>query len=416
MLEDQKIHGLSLRDCAEIMAQDGALKAQYGERHYKPHLNQYLATKGVNEQIYAHAWNAWHTRMESDPSGQLYARFSTMQQSAMQRAHMADVPDMTTDRRAGVSLESYAAIMAGIAGGKDYTTLLQEHGIDTAQWQQAQNEWTAAMAADVNHHITTQYGQLYAKHTPGFQQNMEAQTAGIMSGRYVERSMGLTPDEPEQEYELEHMIADMQSQMPRKRWEGAHHIMNQWDIAGPTARVAPPLVEAIQKAYTLSIEALEQHDEHTTSEAEALAEDLLMLASQGYLNAMMASEATGAMQRALNRAKERHWNLRSAFDPIANQAVPERVKLQSAIQDHESLIETLRETLEEWGEAFVPSGGQQQASASESEASSGPFPNSTASAPSAEHTVNVGTAQAVGLMATLRQLPVVGDLIRMMGL
>lgn len=418
MLEDQKIHGLSLQDCAEIIAKDGALKAQHGERHYKPYLHQYLATKGTNEQTYAHAWNAWHTRLESDPSGQLYAKFAAMQQAAMQRSHMADVPDMSADSKAGVSLESYAAIMAGISAGKDYTALLQEHGIDTAQWQRAQNAWTAAMAADVNHHITTQYGQLYAKYTPGFQQNMEAQTAATMSARYVERSMGLEQDEPEPEYEFEHMVADMQSATPRQRWMGAHHIMNRWDIAGESARAMPPLSTAIERAYGLAIEALEQSDEHTTSEAEALASDLLMLASEGYLNDLMASDATGAMQRCLGRAKERLWDLRAAFDPIADQAVPERVKMQSAIQDHEGLIETLQETLADWDETIV-SNEHGDATDTRHDDSS-PFPNATASettsGPSTHPGASAASAQTVGFMATLRQLPVVGDVIRMLGL
>ena len=181
-MEQERIHGLTLHQCAEIMAKDSALKSQYGERAYKPYFQQYLASRGASENTFAHAWNAWHTRMESDPSGQLYARFSTMQREAMQRSMFADVPDQTRDARAGVTLEAYAEIMAGISAGKDYTTLLQKHGIQSAQWQQAQNEWTAALAADVHHHLTTQYGQLYAQYTPGFQQNMEASTAAIMSG------------------------------------------------------------------------------------------------------------------------------------------------------------------------------------------------------------------------------------------
>ncbi len=54
---EEQIHGLTLQTCAEIMARDGELKAQYGERDYKPHLHQFLASQGIDENTWAHSWN-----------------------------------------------------------------------------------------------------------------------------------------------------------------------------------------------------------------------------------------------------------------------------------------------------------------------------------------------------------------------
>lgn len=409
MLEQEKIHGLTLHQCAEIMAKDGALKAQYGERAYKPYLHQFLATRGVDENTFAHAWNGWHTRMESDPSGQLYARFATMQGGLTQQAMFADVADMTQDAKAGVTLDAYAEIMAGIAGGQDYTALLQKHGVNNAQWQQAQNEWTAAMAADVNHHITTQYGQLYARYTPGFQQNIEANTAAIMSAHYVERSMGID-DEPEKEYTFDDMLGEMQSNAKPTRWKAAHHVMNRWDIAGSTARSTPPLAQAIERAYELAHECIEHYDEFTVSEAEMLSQDLKMLASEGYMDAAMSSDSQSAIGRALSRGHDTLRNLRAGFAPIADKAVPERQKMQSAIQDHESLTETLDEILQEWDEDYrSPETAQTAASGQTSH---------TPGSANASHGMDTHrpASPEQGLLAILRRLPLIGVLIRMLGL
>lgn len=409
-MEQERIHGLTLHQCAEIMAKDSALKSQYGERAYKPYFQQYLASRGASENTFAHAWNAWHTRMESDPSGQLYARFSTMQREAMQRSMFADVPDQTRDARAGVTLEAYAEIMAGISAGKDYTTLLQKHGIQSAQWQQAQNEWTAAMAADVNHHLTTQYGQLYAKYTPGFQQNMEASTAAIMSGQYVERSMGLEHDEPEREYTLNDMVSELAHSRPGTRWTAAHHVMNQWDISGASERQMPPLSQAIQRAYELAHECLEQHDEFTVSDAEALAQDLQMLASEGFMTASMASDSENAIGRCSNRGRDHLQTLRASFAPIAHQAVPERVKMQSAIQDYESLVESLTEILEEWEDTYSSADASDEHEASGYQNTSSAHPSS----PSTAMTPAQPQQQLHPLLEFLRGLPFIGKLIDML--
>jgi len=88
---------------------------------------------------------------------------------------------------------------------------------------------------------------------------------------------------------------------------------------------------------------IEQHDEHTTSDAENGARKLWDL---GVRN----DDFKGAVARCLNRAEEKLVSVQAAFAPIQNSAVPERVTLQSRIQDYQSLVGTMRDYMnEDWG-------------------------------------------------------------------
>ncbi|MCA9546445.1 MAG: hypothetical protein KC613_18700 [Myxococcales bacterium] len=393
----EQIYGLTLQDCAEIMAQDTALRAEHGEAAYGPWLDAYLAQKGTDQNTWAHAWNAWWTRMESDPSGQLHAQFATYQQQATMAAHFADVPDASQDAKEGVTLDMYARIMARAAGGQDMQALVAQEGLDWAQWQRAQTAWNTAMGADVNHHLTTQYGQLYAKYTPGFQQQMQGQVAGIMAGHYAQREAGI-PDEEEPEYTFDDMVREMEDPNPRTRWTAAHHVANQWDIGD---KDDPALHAAAGRAGELAQECLERFDDITVSEAEALASDLRMFLSDGLYAAEHAEDLKGDVARALHRGQERLQVHQAAFEPIRGKAVPEKIKLQSAIQDYTSLIETLSDLLEGWDDA-VPDEDDRRSPA----ASFGGGP-STAMAPSSSEG---------GFLDILKKLPIIGPLLKLLGL
>ncbi len=392
---EDAIHGLTMKDCAEIMSKDGELKAQYGERDYKPHLDQYLAGRSVDQNTWAQAWNGWWERMEADPSGQLHAKFSMMQQELTMKAHMADVPDASQDAKEGVTLDVYAQIMAKIAGGEDADAVLGAQGIPMDQWQRAQEAWNAAMAADTDHHLTTQYGMLYAKYTPGFQQQMQDQTAAIMAQRHAERAEGVD-DEPEVEYTFEDAVAELDSPKPNTRWTAAHHVANFWDIGDRDED--PRLNDAAKKTIPLMIDCLEHHDEFTASDAESLARDLCTFASEGFLGAQ-ADDAKHAMEMCLGRAQEKLATLKAAFAPIADKAVPERVRMQASIQDYTSLTEELEEMVSEWDENL-----------------------GEAPAPSASSASSGGAALATsgggggGFLDVLKRLPVIGAILRMLGL
>lgn len=400
MTATETIHGLSLEQCAQIMAKDGALKAQYGERDYKPHFTQFLAAQNLDESQWAQAWNGWWTRMEADPSGQLHAKFAMIQQKQMASAHFADVKDASQDVKGGMTLDMYARTSAHAAGGGDLNAFLAEHNITQETWQSAQREWNAAMGADTNHHITTQYGQLYAKYTPGFEQQMQGQVAGIMAANYAERQQAADQDDEEDaDYTVEQAIAELGSPKKSERWTATRHVATFWDIG---EKNDPALNQAAKKSIDIMIECLEQHDEFTVSDAESSAEMLQLYATEGFL-ADKASDAHHALSVCLARGKEKLATLKAAFAPIADKAVPERVTMQSQIQDYTSLVESLEEVLADWEENL-----QSSASNAHSEPpvqSSGHNEVGSAIEPSGDD-----------FMSLLRRLPIIGDIMRALGL
>lgn len=402
---EEQIHGVSMRDCAEIMSKHSELQAQHGESSYRPHFAQFLSQRGIDEHTWANAWNAWWSRMESDPSGQLHAKYHMMMQQGIQQAHMADVRDMTQDAKEGVTLDTYAKIMAKIAGGEDANQLLAANGLELAQWQRAQTAWNTAMGQDTNHHITTQYGQLYAKYTPGFEQQMQGQIAATMAADHAQRAAGI-PDDEEEEYTFEDMVREMGDATPNTRWTAAHHVANRWDIGD---RSDSALRAAAEKAVALANECLEQHNDFTASNAETLAGDLKMFAAEGFLTPEQASDAEGNMARCLNRAKDQLQTLEAGFAPIKDKAVPERIKMQTSIQTYTSLVGELSEILEEWEDNYqAPS---ESSTAEDSIASSSAPASSSSSSSAAVRPANDG-----GLMAILRSLPIIGPIVRMLGL
>lgn len=398
------IHGVTLQDAAEIFSKDGELKAEHGERAYRSHFVRYLQGRGLDEATFAAAWNGWWARMEADPSGQLHARFAMMQQELVQQAHLADVPDASQSAFDGLTLETYARLMAEAQQGHDLQQLVTAAGLTWAQWQRGQAAWNEAMAADVNHHITTQYGQLYAKYMPGFREQMQGQTAAIMAGRHAQNEgAAMQDDEPEREYTFDDALREVASSKPLERWAAAHHLFRFYDIGDPDSN--PRLREAL-RAIPVAIECLERHDEYTVSNAESLATDLSTLAGAGGMTRAQADDAHGALQRCLARAQERLETLHAAFAPIRNKAVPERVKMQSAIQDYTSLVETLESLVAAWAENARFDTGSGGASAP----SFGAAPSGRALARSAE--ADAGG----GFLAMLKGLPVIGAILRALGL
>lgn len=343
-MTDERIHGLTLADCAEIMAKDGALKAQHGERAYKSLFDRWLGERGVDESTWANAWNGWWTRMQADPSGQLHARFNALQREHHLAAHHADVRDASGDAKEGVTLDTYAELMARAAGGEDMQAVVASAGLSWDQWQKAQAAWNAAMAADVDHHLTTQYGQLYAKHMPGFEQQMQGQVAAAMAAEHAMREAGV-PDEPDEEYELDDMVRELSHPTPRTRWTAAHHVANAWDVG---ERDDAELQAAARRAVEVARECLGAFDLHTVSEAAAAAEDLKMFASQGFFDEETASDVKGDLERALSSGRDQLADHRAAFEPVRDKAVPERVRLQMAVQDFESFVEEAEAALEDW--------------------------------------------------------------------
>jgi hypothetical protein len=381
------------------MSKDSGLRAQHGEGAYKPHLNAWLQDRGFSEAQWAEAWNAWWSRMENDPSGQLHAQFAMLQQEAVHAAHLADIPDASADAKEGVTLDTYAMLMAKAAGGGDLLALTAEAGLSWEQWQRAQTAWNLAMSQDVDHHLTIQYGQLYAKHTPGFQQQMQGQIAAQMAAQHATRD--LDDDEPEPEYTFADMVRELDHEDASTRYTAAHHVANRWDIG---ERGDAELDRAARRAVALARVCLEAFDEETVSEAEALANDLKMFAAEGFFTPSEAAEAKRALDAGLVRARAELARHEAAFAPVRDKAVPERVRLQMAVQDHTSLVEELESIVEDWDDT-VPEPSEE----------SQPAPAVQAGPSGGSQTAPV-VATDPGLLGLLKSLPVVGDLLRMLGM
>ncbi len=331
------IHGFTIEAMAESMSKHSELRAQHGEPGFKPHFAHYLRTEGTDESNWAQAWNAWHARMDADKSGQLWARYQQIEGELSRKAHFGDVDDVSQELRGGLTLDMYARVSAEMTQpGADFNALLARLGVSIDTWNTGRDAWNDAMSRDTMHKITTQYGQLYAKYNPAHQAAMAAQAGQIVANRMASSDV---EDEPEEEYTVEAALAELQSPVPRTRWSAAHMLAQkiQTELAGDRARRQ----QAQAACLPVLLECLEHHDKETVSQAEAAARDLVELGQR-------SDEAKGTITRCLNRGREHLATVRAAFAPIANKNVPERIYLQTEIQDYASLVEALEEILGDW--------------------------------------------------------------------
>lgn len=326
-------------------------------------------------------------------------QLATLQQQAHLATHHADVAPAGSME--GVSLELYAEVMARIAGGEDHTAILAEKGLTGDQWQRAQTAWNGAMAKDTDHHITTQYGMLYARFSPGaHQQRMHDAT---MAAR---RAAMEADDEPDEDYTFEDAVREMSSTDRRTRWTAAHHVSTDWDIG---ERGDADLDAGARTAIALAREALSDFDKETVGEAEALASDLQTYAAEGFLGEDEAEAIGKDLERALARARAGLEALEAELAPIRDRKVPERVRLQSAVQDYTSFVEEVEEIVEEWADT-VEAGRE----ADEDVVEDMDDPP-TASEPALTEPEPQG-AQSEGPFDMLKGIPVIGDLVRALGL
>ena len=113
------------------------------------------------------------------------------------------------------------------------------------------------------------------------------------------------------------------------------------------------------------------------------------------------------MERCLNRAREGLATAEAAFAPIADKAVPERVRMQTQIQDYRSLVEEMSEWVSEWDDNYnAPS------SASETGGVEAAASMASNSGSSAIQTSGGGG----GFLDILKKIPIIGNIIRLLGL
>jgi hypothetical protein len=327
----EALFGITKDALAEILTKHGELKAQFGEAQAEGAFASYLGNRGMNRDQWAHAHKAWHERFRTDPTGRAQAEFHMMLQQMSQKAHFGNVRDMSQDAQEGISLDQYAQIVVAISRqGADAHAIVTKFGLrDVAHWQRANDAWTAKMSQDTTHKLTMQYGQLYQKYAgPQFQAEVVQQTAAILADANRPRDV---VSEPEVELTPELCLSKLQSQSRNERWKYVGLYANMADLGN-----VPDKAAAIRTLTPHLMEMIERHDETTTSDAEKAVRKLWDLEVRN-------QEIPGAIQRCLGRAREKLQSQQAAFAPIQNQAVPERVFLQSSIQDFTSLVETMQE-------------------------------------------------------------------------
>jgi hypothetical protein len=334
----EAIHGVTIEVMAETMSKHNELRAQHGEPGFKSHFHGYLLTRGIDENTWANAWNGWHARMDADKTGGLWGKYHAIESELSRKAHFGDVEDMSQQERGGLTLDMFAKLSAQIAQpGADFAAVLAQHGVGVDLWNTGRTAWNDAMAQDTLHKITTQFGALYAKHNPAHAAMMQAHIGQAMANRGASSSQ---EDEEEEEYTAEKALGELASKVPATRWKAAHLLAQkiQTELASD-----PPRKRAAMACVPVLIEALERHDKETVSSAESAARDLVELEQ-------FTDDAKGAIARCLARGQDHLANVQAAFAPIKDKNVPERVYLQSEIQDYTSLTETLTEILGEWDE------------------------------------------------------------------
>jgi hypothetical protein len=331
-------YGITLEGLAEITAKEGELRVKHGQEGGRAAFRSYLAERGHTESDWANAHNTWLERFRADPTGQLEARFHHTLGALAQKAHFGDVRDMSQDQLEGVTLEKYAQLSVLMAKpGVDADALAREHGLAGADaWVKANAAWGAKMGADTTFKLATQYGALYQKYAgPQFAEQQMAATAAILAESNKPREPRDLADAPKKDLSQATLLAKLRSESRDDRWEAARWLAHQWKKNDPSTQVNLECIPVL-------IDILEHHDEHTASKAADAAQKLTSDLEQ-YTDAVKWS--IGA---CLTRAKEKLATLETAFAPIRDQAVPERVFMQSRIQDFQGLVRDLEGVLARW--------------------------------------------------------------------
>lgn len=421
----QKRNGYSLQDCAEIMNRMSALKTEHGEPGYRAPFQQFLRSKGLTEDVWAHVYNDWHQVMEADP--QLGAKFHTYMGQARQRQLMANQPDVGGDALEGVSLEAYAKISAQSQTGAAVEGLVAGEGLTMDQWQRGQAAWVAKMGTcSPTDPIIIQFGQLYQKWSPNHAAMMEASTAAALQdaadkgGRGGGMSKELTLDNAHEFFDH----ADV-----RVRARGVREMIRVWELSWNDRDAR--MHQLTTRAYDEAIRILTQGagddrpglmalqgpadamDIHAWSkladdeEAQQGTTDLVFgplkdLAGEKFMTPQQNQAAMAALQAALGRLQPRAERVNQAFANTRDEL--KRTQLRSLVDDYRETLSDLQEARSDWDYTGPESLAQEVAAAA------APNVPSVAIA-----TPSVPTSQG-GLLFVLKRIPILGNILRLLGL
>ncbi len=419
---EQKRNGYSLRDCADVMNQMSVLKTELGEPGYVAPFQQFLRSKGLTENTWAQVYNDWHQVMENDPT--LGAQFHTYLAQVRQRQMMAKQPNVAGESMEGLSLESYAKISAQSQTGAAVEGLVAGEGISMEQWQRAQAAWGQRMGScSPTDPVMIQFGQLYQKWSPNHQAAMEAATAvhladaAASQGRGGGMSKELTLDNADEFFDH----ADV-----RVRARGVREMIRIWDL-NSNDRGDARMLALTQRAYDEAFRILshgagedrpgmmalqgspDAMDIHAWSkladdeEAHQGTTDLVYgpmkdLACEKYMTPEQNEAAKQVVRHAIERLRPRAERVNQLFPQASDEL--KKVQLRQLVDDYRETLSDLQEALDDW-EYNGPESAVVAAVAASSPVS---MPAVAVRAPS------------TGIMGILKSLPIIGPLLRMLGL
>jgi len=420
---EQKRNGYSLADCAVILAAHQDLRTEHGEPGFQPHFQQFLRSKGLTESQWASVWNDWHRVTEADAA--LAAKFHTYMGQVRQRSLMARQPDVAGDTMEGVSLEQYAKISAQVQTGAAVEGLVAGEGLTMTQWQAGQAAWAARMGqVSPTDPLIIQYGQLYQKYAPNHQAMMEASTQAILedaadaAGRGGGMSDDLTRDNAQDFFDHDDI---------RVRARGVREMIRLWELEedGRDARTRSLTTAAYAEAVKIlehgagvdglmavsgPVDALDIHawsaavTEEQTQQgvADLVHGSLGDLAGEDFMTRAESDAAKAAIRAAIARLQPRSAKVNELFAGVTDET--KKVHLRSLIDDYRETLSDMEEVLDEWSYS-EPS--------EDSEPAAAPGSPSIASPPS--HTPPAAPADE-GILGILKGLPVIGDVLKMLGL
>lgn len=351
--QEEKYFGFDLDLVAKATSRWTSFRSQYGEAGANDQFEAWLAQQGLSRQGYDQAYAAYWERFKVDTTGKLEAKFHMAIQKYTREFEYGDVPDRSQEVRGGVSLDRYAQIAVAMTRqpGADPATVLKEFGIKDglAGWQKINAAWAEAFQNDPGAALAMQYGTLYQKYAgPAFQKEQEQKLADSLAGRFEEKP-AKEPTPAPANPTIDELRKALTSKVQSERWEAARPFAwqcDRLDLVAEKNRKADPRWPHCQPAV------LRQEWLPVVLEiVDRVPEDKLHLATGlvDYVEDLgFGQEAKLTFLRFVNRAKDNLVNLKAAFEPIADKAVPERIVLRTKIDEHESAIRSVERDIADW--------------------------------------------------------------------
>lgn len=431
----QKRNGYSLADCAEILRTHSALKLEHGEPGFRSPWQQYLRSRGLLEDQWAFVWNEWWQVLEADPS--LAAKYHTYASQAAARQMTANQPDVSQQVLEGVTLEQFAKIGALMQAGNDPAAIVAAEGLAMNQWQRGQAAWGQKMGTiSPTDPIMMQYAQLYQRYNntiptvSGGAVSMETATEQVLDKHaqiHGNRSIDVTLENAESEF--------FSSKIVRHKARGVRAILNLWDRSSSHRATNPALRQVTQRAFDICIDLLmngpgtgpgtgpgyesirgsvdpmnihQWGDTHTQEEAyedtvQTILSSFKDLAAAQFMTPAQSEQSKAALGRAMQRIAPRKERVAELFQGTND--VMKKTSLRTLLDGYTSLLNDLQEAINDWSyEGPEEVAAPPTANAAFAPAAAAPMPSTAVVAPSS------------GLIGFLKALPVIGQILRALGL